>query len=836
MEYRQNEQLLLASEFVQFTNQNIFLTGKAGTGKTTFLHNLKKITPKRMVVVAPTGVAAINAGGVTIHSFFQLSFAPAIPESLQPRDPAARNEASNRKFNREKINLIKCIDLLVIDEISMVRADVLDSVDEVLRQYRNHYKPFGGVQLLMIGDLHQLSPVVRDAEWSILREYYHSAYFFDSVALKKTNPVTIELKEIFRQSDRHFIGLLNKVRDNEITAETIAELNSRHIPGFSPDDHAGYITLTTHNASAFAMNQTKLAGLEGKSHFFKAEITGDFPAQNFPTEENLELKPNAQVMFIKNDLSAEKQYYNGKIGRITRISDEAVFVKCPSDTGEIAVGKVMWENVKYSLNEGTKEIREELAGSFTQIPLKLAWAITIHKSQGLTFDKVIIDANAAFAFGQVYVALSRCRTFEGIVLSSPIAGSGIKTDSLVISYSTDARQQEPGADKLNESKHLFQKELAIELFDLKLIRYRFDTVIKTIRENANILDQALVAEIQEKRSLCDSELFHVAEKFRSQLEKLMEPGVLPEENPGFQNRVRQASVYFSDNLKRQFRTFLETITLDTDNKAVRKLLTEALEKLQKEVFIKVSCLDRCQQGFDTMSYIKVKSGAEVDFRPTSRQKTQDYLEFSKNILHPELYRAIKQWRNNLADEFSIPTYMILPQKSIMELMKRLPLTLPELKTVKGIGPAKVKQYGEKIIAIIRDFCTDHDMVPAQTEIAVQTRKEKKSSAEKSAAGPKKEKGSSPKISYEMFVAGKTIPEIASERGFTISTIEGHLAPYVGSGDLEVTRFVSEEKLKFVKNLLGDQPNKTVGEIKTILGDAVTYTDLRFILQHISREI
>ena len=316
MEYRQNAQLQLAMEFVQFTNKNIFLTGKAGTGKTTFLHNLKKITAKRMVVVAPTGVAAINAGGVTIHSFFQLSFAPAIPAMVQSGNQGLKTEGFQIKFSREKIKLIKCIDILVIDEISMVRADILDAVDEVLRKYRNHSRPFGGVQLLMIGDLHQLSPVIKEAEWNILKPYYNSVYFFDSMALKKTNPVTIELKEIFRQSDAVFIALLNKVRENVMDDQTVRELNSRFIPGFIPKDDEGYITLTTHNANAANTNQAKLDGLPGASRFFSAETEGDFPPYAFPTSEVLELKLQAQVMFIKNDLSPEKNYYNGKIGKI----------------------------------------------------------------------------------------------------------------------------------------------------------------------------------------------------------------------------------------------------------------------------------------------------------------------------------------------------------------------------------------------------------------------------------------------------------------------------------------------------------------------------------------
>ena len=819
MEYRQNEQLLLAAEFVQFTNKNIFLTGKAGTGKTTFLHNLKKITPKRMVVVAPTGVAAINAGGVTIHSFFQLSFAPAIPESALPRNYSSQREGFQRKFNLEKIKLIKCIDLLVIDEISMVRADILDAVDGVLRKYRNHAKPFGGVQLLMIGDLHQLSPVIKETEWNILKDYYKSVYFFDSLALKKTNPITIELKEIFRQSDVYFISLLNKVRENEINAQTIKELNSRYIPGFKPKDDEGYITLTTHNANAFNMNQARLEDIPGNSHFFSAEIDGDFPSQDFPTEAELELKPLSQVMFIKNDLSPEKQFYNGKIGKITRIKDDIVFVKCPSDCDEIAVGPVKWENVKYTLNDETKEIKEDVVGTFTQIPLKLAWAITIHKSQGLTFDKVIIDANAAFAYGQVYVALSRCRTLNGIVLSTPISVSGIKTDALVLNYSHEAQQKEPGPDKLFESKYLFQKDLFFEIFDFKLIKYRFDSLLKIANENSKILDASLISDIQAQRNQCEGLLFQIAEKFKLQLAKLISADVLPEENPGLQERTKQATAYFTANLKTHLLVFLEKINFDTDNKAIRKLLTESLEKLQKEVFIRLACLENCQSGFETISYIKIRSNAEVDFRPSAKQKTQSQQQYSKNITHPELYMELRKWRDNLADENNIPTYLVLPQKSILELAKKLPTTLSELITIKGIGQAKVKQFGNEIIAIIKEFCSENNIQPPQIEIPVIGKKEKINSG---------------KLSFEMFKSGKTVAEISAERELTASTIEGHLVPYVGSGELKVSEFVSEEKLLKVSHYINENPKLTMGEIKNFMGDAVTYADLKFILQHLRR--
>jgi ATP-dependent exoDNAse (exonuclease V) alpha subunit len=410
-----NPQLQLAFDFVQYTNKNIFLTGKAGTGKTTFLHQLKKVSPKRMVVVAPTGVAAINAGGVTIHSFFQLPYGPHIPDheniptsELNPEKP----QAYQKKFNREKIRLIQSLDLLVIDEISMVRADMLDAIDLVLKKYKDRTKPFGGVQLLMIGDLHQLSPVVKEDEWSLLKKYYDTVYLFSSKALQQIPSVNIELKHIYRQSDEYFINILNKIRNNQIDQQTLTELNQRYIPNFSPDEKEGYIVLTTHNASAQEINQNKLKKIKSPSEIFGADTEGEFPSFSYPTEQELELKEGAQVMFVKNDSSSLKCYYNGKIGKVIRMDEDEVYVKCPDDEDEILVKREEWQNVKYFLDEETKEVKENVIGTFTQYPLKLAWAITIHKSQGLTFEKAIIDANASFAHGQVYVALSRCKNFD----------------------------------------------------------------------------------------------------------------------------------------------------------------------------------------------------------------------------------------------------------------------------------------------------------------------------------------------------------------------------------------------------------------------------------------
>ena len=407
-----NPELQLASDFIAFSSKNIFLTGRAGTGKTTFLHQLKAHSPKRMIVVAPTGVAAINAGGVTMHSFFQLPFTPFLPTHPP--------EGFNKMFRKEKINIIKSLDLVVIDEISMVRADVLDAVDAVLKRFRRNQKPFGGVQLLMIGDLQQLPPVVKDEEWNILKTVYRTPYFFSSQALNKTDYVTIELKQIFRQRDEEFIEILNNVRDNQLTSESLKMLNSRYVPNFQETSEERIIQLTTHRYQAQDINQKKLDAITEEEYTFEADVYDDFPEWSYPVEKSLKLKLGAQVMFTKNSPDKPPLFHNGKIGEIVDISEHKIVVKCPGDEAEISVQRAEWKTIRYEIDEETKAIHERVMGTFVQYPLRLAWAMTIHKSQGLTFDKVAIDARAAFAHGQVYVALSRCKTLEGLVLTSKI--------------------------------------------------------------------------------------------------------------------------------------------------------------------------------------------------------------------------------------------------------------------------------------------------------------------------------------------------------------------------------------------------------------------------------
>ena len=612
----------------------------------------------------------------------------------------------------------------MIDEISMVRADVLDSVDEVLRRFRNHRLPFGGVQLLMIGDLHQLSPVVKDHEWAILRDYYKSVYFFDSQALQKSNLITIELTENFRQSDAGFIALLNKVRENEADAPVINELNTRFRAGFKPADNEGFITLTTHNALAADINQSRLKDIKKTAQFFNADVSQDFPAYLFPTDEKLELKTGAQVMFIKNDLSAEKNFYNGKIGKIVRMDNEGIFVKCPGDQDEIEVPRVKWDNTKYSINHDTKEIVEEVAGSFVQYPLRLAWAITIHKSQGLTFDKVIIDANAAFAFGQVYVALSRCRTFEGIVLSTPITQTGIKTDALVTQYNSENQQKEPGAAQLAESKFQYQKQLVFELFDFRNAMYRFDGLLRQVKEHAGSLDNSLIRDLQEKRELFENEIFTISEKFKMQMDKIMVAESLPEENEQLQRRIQQAITYFTAKIEIQLTGFIGKLSIETDNKTVRKTIADALERLEREAFIRLSCLKKCLDGYETIRYIRARSNADVDFRPSANLKDPAKGEKIKNMPNAELYNMLKDWRSDFAEEHNLPIYMVLPQKSLKEIVTKLPLTQEALKTIKGIGQARIRQYGVQMLSLIRDYCADHNLLPVQGELNVRVKREK----------------------------------------------------------------------------------------------------------------
>jgi hypothetical protein len=699
-----NPELVLAMDFVRYTSHNIFLTGKAGTGKTTFLHDLKKDPPKRMIVTAPTGVAAINAGGVTLHSFFQLPFGPFVPGG------DAQRQAEKHRFKKEKIEIVNSMDLLVIDEISMVRCDLLDAVDFVLRRYRRADLPFGGVQLLLIGDLHQLSPVVRRDDWSILTHFYDSGYFFSSAALRGAEVVTIELKHIYRQSDADFIELLNSVRDNRIDKATLELLSSRYLPDFEPKDSDNYITLTTHNRNADRINESRLRGLDSKPFSFRARIEGDYPARTYPTTEELTLKKGAQVMFVRNDGSAEKRYFNGKIGTIARVGRERVVVSCPGDEAAIEVEPVTWENTKYGIDEKTKEISEEVIGKFTQYPLRLAWAITIHKSQGLTFERAIIDANAAFSHGQVYVALSRCKTFEGIVLSSPLSEQMVKTDGVVTQFVGEATRNPPTRERLDRARIAYQQRLLQECWDYRDLQTRVGKLFGLLRGNRRVIDISGAGDIDELQLRTIDEVAAVSEKFRRQLQSLYREDQIPEDDGYLQERVRKASAYFSERLQGGLVEWIRAFSFETDNKALRKTIHRAVERLQQALAIKTACMESCRDRFSTSVYLSAVANAEIDYesRVPVASMRPDYR--ACGVEHPELLHALRQWRDEKAEgdeKDGVAGYMILTRAVLKQIADALPDSPEALVAIKGIGRRSADRYGRELLAIVSDYCERH---------------------------------------------------------------------------------------------------------------------------------
>ncbi len=820
MQYQSNPQLELAYNFLQYTNQNIFLTGKAGTGKTTFLRNLKKSSPKRMIVVAPTGVAAINAGGVTIHSFFQMSFGPQIPVDPHQERPVAVSPegyaaAGIKRFSREKINIMRSLDLLVIDEISMVRADILDGIDEVLRRYKNRYKPFGGVQLLMIGDLQQLAPVVKDEDWNILKTYYDTCFFFSSRALKHSKFIGIELTHIFRQSDQRFIDLLNKVRENRLDTATLQELNQRYVPGFNPEEKEGYITLTTHNYQSQQINGLKLGLLKTKLHQFVAQVEGEFPEYSYPTDPELGLKVGAQVMFVKNDSSAGKEYYNGKIGKIVNIIDDLVQVLCPGEPGPIDVVAVEWENARYKLNEASQEIEEEIIGKFIQLPLKLAWAITIHKSQGLTFEKAIIDARASFAHGQVYVALSRCKTLEGLVLSSPIADFSVKNDSTVIQFTEDVERNQPGPDELEKSRKEYVHQLLAELFDFKPMQRQVYYLQKLWEEHSAQLLGTLKTQLQTMAQPLQTELIEVAGKFEPQLRQLVFSGTKAEENDQLQERVKKAAGYFSGKLDSAIGGPFSEATFDTDNKAIRKSFNDAADKLRKEIHTKKVCLDLCKNGFSIKTYLETKSKAAIEI-PEQERKGRSSGSSAAFTMHPEFYATLKKWRSEKADSLDVDIHRVVPQKTLHEIVQTLPATKSGLKSVKGMGGARMQQFGREILELIIGYRRQKGL-----DLPVGVEKEVEKAGQ-----------SSQETSFEMFKSGKSIPEIAQGRGMAVSTIEGHLVQFVGSGELGIERLVEPKKTKAIQEYVEKHQVGGMNEIRAALGNDFSYSEIRFVLKYL----
>ena len=790
-----NEKIEMLNRFVQNTDVHIFLTGKAGTGKTTFLRNLTLNTHKRMVVVAPTGVAAINAGGVTIHSFFQLPFGPIVPDSQQPVS----------KLNKTKLKIMRSLDLLVIDEISMVRADLLDAIDAVLRKARRNKKAFGGVQLLMIGDIQQLAPVARPNEWELLQPYYKSVYFFDSNVLQNNPYICIELDHIYRQNDGDFIEILNQVRNNCLDAKNLDMLNSRYLPDFNPNDNDGYITLTTHNYQADDINEEKLKTIKSDMLTFKAMVQGIFPENAYPTKEVLELKVGAQVMFVKNDPSSEKQYYNGKIGKIVSYNeDEGLMVQC--DDVVINVTPVQWHNFEYTLNEETNEIEEKEIGTFTQIPLKTAWAITIHKSQGLTFEKVILNAELAFTHGQVYVALSRCTSMNGLILKSKISRNVLFNDNVINNYVDKIPSLEPDEEKLLKEEWNFYYNTIIELFTFNDLELHINRLAKTVRENDNLFGKETVDKITERRQNFRTEIIDVSIRFYRQIEFIM----MQHENIDFsflQERIKKASIYFFDKLND-----LENIgdlIHETDNKNVNALVKEILNLLRENLYVKTACLDVTKNGFDLEKYLEVKNKKTIESEgiKTSKLKSKTVDKKDKPLMDKLMW-----WRETKASELEIDEFRILPKSVLIDIVKKKPVTIKELKAITKLGATRIKSFGADIINIVLESQgfeqKDFDDEESKREMNL-SRSETET--------------------LELLDEGYSIDDIAKERDLSRGTIESHICKIVKNKLYDVNDFISKTHYETIKEYFEETHDTSLSSARDVLGEEFSYFELRLVL-------
>lgn len=632
-----DERFTLAERYVEETGVSVFLTGKAGTGKTTFLKEIVRQTSKRFAVVAPTGVAAINAGGVTIHSFFQLPLCPYLPDVKELVTEYQMPERM-RSLRKERVKILRTLDLLIIDEISMVRADILDAIDDILKRYRRNDRPFGGVQLLMIGDIQQLPPVVKESERPYMEQVYSSPFFFNSKVLQRLPYVTIQLEKVHRQSDILFLDILNEVRSGMPSEAALQELNKRLNPGFVPPEDERWIRLTTHNAQADSVNEAKMNALETDEATFEAQVEGIFPENAYPAETQLRLRVGAQVMFVRNDTSGEARYYNGKIATVEKVKPQLI-VK--DETGEsIVVTTEKWENIRYGLNEGSGEIEGIVDGTFEQVPLRPAWAVTIHKSQGLTFDHVIIDAGSAFSFGQVYVALSRCRTLEGTVLTTPITRRCTFTSEEVSAFESSREPADEVRLKLSAMSNEYFTSTLCDAFDLQRLRYLYNRVNRIYQVNLSNLypDQAdrfnkvgagMSDQIGETESQQSSEasgkdnpktftgirsLSDTAQKFQRQIRYIaasIHSGA-PEDLPLLRERVTKACEYFRKEL-RPLALFAAPLTLiEIDDKEIKKAFKAAAEEFLSELRFRLTLYETVlSEGFSTKAYHKLKTDNEL---------------------------------------------------------------------------------------------------------------------------------------------------------------------------------------------------------------------------------
>lgn len=693
-------------DLVEHTSRSIFLTGKAGTGKTTFLNNFVAKTRKKHIIVAPTGIAAINAGGVTIHSMFGLPLRPFLPTTERIDSQLGNNIADlmgHFKYRKEKLKLLREIELIIIDEVSMLRADVLDMMDFSLRFVRRNQLPFGGVQMLFIGDLHQLPPVVRDEH--LLSQYYPSPFFFSALAVQNLNLVTIELTKVYRQKDEDFLEILNAIRDGDAKGIDFELLNSRYQPDFEPKEET-YIYLTSHNRIADDINQKKLSDLPSPSYFYEAKIVGDFKESQYPNDVKLELKVGSQVMFIRNDATHERKYFNGKLAEIVRLTGDDIYVLIEGSNEEYKLKKEVWENKKYTLSKD-KSIEEEVLGSFEQYPIRLAWAVTIHKSQGLTFDRVIIDAGQSFASGQVYVALSRCRTLEGIVLKSKITPEVIFSDKRVVGFQDTTNANDKIEQMVSVEKYDYSTQKVIQRLDCQWLKNEIENWYKAATESKK-LNQETVKQLYFTIKSEAELLYPIHEKFGKILQQKIKKHIEGNEAwSDVETKAKGAVKFFFDNINEKifdpFKTFyaetkgatglkgyndiartllgdmedyltdlqdlqlLETPLFDTDNKkeisiAVKKVPTHILTwqlfeqgKSVAEIAKERGVLKPTIIGHFT----KFAENGTLSNEDLKRIIPKEKIETFKQLHQEETFDNLNDWKKHLPDDFEFGEIRLL---------------------------------------------------------------------------------------------------------------------------------------------------------------------------------
>lgn len=818
-----NNLFQLAESFINATNHPVFLTGKAGTGKTTFLKHIKATTTKQLAVVAPTGVAAINAGGVTIHSFFQLPFAPFLPTSKQAIEDGFYNKHSllaRMRINNERRKIWQQLELLIIDEISMVRCDVLDAIDTILRHYRKrNFEPFGGVQVLLIGDLYQLPPVVQDGEWALMQPFYQSPFFFESQVMQQQAPVYIELEKVYRQRDNEFIQLLNEIRENTVSTASTQLINKIFENSKLVEETDGYITLTTHNKQADIINETALATLTTYKHTFTAIIEGEFPEKSFPADFSLELKLGAQVMFIKNDTEKIKRFYNGKIGVITQIESETITVTCQNGQEEIVITREKWRNIKYRLNNTTQQVEEEELGTFQQFPLRLAWAITIHKSQGLTFEKAIIDAGNAFAPGQVYVALSRCTSIKGLLLKSTISPAAISTDKRIIQYIAHIKQQNQLQGTLEKAQYHYQKQVLKELFQFKKEWDLMNELKEFVEENTvsfKEIETGFITALQENIY----QMYDLGEKFGTHIEQLTQSQQLPEQNESLQKRIIAGAQYFGNLITMAIQQITNSpLKTDSKNQAIK--YSDLLISLYELVFQKKQQLLACTNGFQSIAFQVEKSKLKI---PTLNLQvyTKNNTNYHSEMPNEALYRQLQTLRNSLADDNNLPIYMVAGTKTLEELSLYLPNTEDELAEITGFGKAKIKKYGEAFLTIINAYCIENNM-----SSSIHLKENSKKTSTKSINLVEKTiKETSSIQSLHLFKELKSIEKVAEARNLSVGTIESHLVKYVANGELSVNLLIDEKTLTTIIQKMEELGQTSLSTIKNALNASISYAQIK----------